>query len=233
MSNRIEPRVLVGCEFSQTTMTAFLDHGYDAYSCDLLPCEGDYPERHFQCDVTDVMELEWDLSIIAHPPCTRLTNSGVRWLKKAPKNPPADSTPEQREAWPSLTEEEKLEIMWLHLDQGAALFSHFLNADCPLICIENPVMHKHAKERIENYREFSQSVQPWQFGHDETKRTCFWLKGLPTLVPDVTEKPATVSNRVHELPPSADRWKLRSQFFSGIAEAMVKQWAPILDARAA
>lgn len=227
--NRIEPRVLIGCEFRQTTMSAFMDAGFDTYSCDILPCEGPYPDRHFQCDVQDVLTMEWDLIILAHPPCTRLCNSGVRWLDGPPKNPPADSTPEQAAAWPTLDHESKKSIMWQHLEQGAELFGLFLNADCPYICIENPVMHKHAKARITNYVEFSQSVQPWQYGHDETKRTCFWLKGLPNLVPDVDTKPETVNNRVHSLGPSADRWKERSKFFSGIANAMVKQWGPILD----
>ena len=229
-SNRKEPRVLIGCEFSQTTMSAFMDAGFDTFSCDILACEGPYPERHFQCDVRDVLDLDWDLMIVAHPPCTRLCNSGVRWLDGPPTNPPADSTPEQAAVWSTLDHESKKAIMWQHLDQGAELFSTFLNAQAPYICIENPVMHKHAKARITNYVEFSQSVQPWQYGHDETKRTCFWLKGLPDLVPNVTVKPEQVSNRVHSLGPSADRWKQRSKFFSGIANAMVKQWAPILEA---
>jgi hypothetical protein len=228
-SNRAEPRILIGCEFSQTVLTAFIDRGFDVYSCDLLPCEGPYPERHYQCDIRSIMDDNWDLIIIAHPPCTRLTNSGVRWLSKPATNPVADCTPEEREQWPTLSDDQKLAITWKHLDDGAKLFSDLWNADCPRICLENPVMHKHAKERIENYQEFAQSVQPWQFGHNETKRTCFWLKGLPVLTPDVTEKPDGCIARVHSLPPSKDRWKLRSAFFSGIANAMADQWGPLID----
>lgn len=231
--NRREPRILIGCEFSQTVMSAWFDRGFDVYSCDLLPCEGDYPERHYQCDIREILDgvdgEKWDLIIIAHPPCTRLTNSGVRWLSKPATNPVADCTDAEREAWPTLSDDEKLAITWKHLDDGAALFSDLWNADCPRIVLENPVMHKHAKARIKNYVEFAQSVQPWQFGHNETKRTCFWIKGLPNLVPDTTVKPDNVEARVHSLPPSKDRWKLRSAFFSGIADAMALQWGPIIE----
>ena len=227
--NRSEARVLVACEFSQTTMSAFLGLGYDAYSCDLLECEGPHPDRHYQCDIKEIMKMQWDLIIVAHPPCTRLCNSGVRWYTNPPKNPPADSTPQQIEDWPQLGKKQRLDIMWLHLDQGAELFSFFLNNDCPLICIENPVMHGHAKERIVNYKAQSQSFQPWQFGHNETKRICFWLKGLPDLAPLVTKKPKELSNRVHSASPGPNRWKERSKFYSGVASEMARQWAPILD----
>ena len=102
--------------------------------------------------------------MVAHPPCTRLCSSGVRWLSK----PPPGKT---------------VQDMRRELSEGANLFSAFWNAPIERICVENPVMHKHAKALIVNYREFSQSVQPWQFGHGETKRTCFWLRNLYLLQP--------------------------------------------------
>jgi len=112
--------------------------------------------------------------------------------------------------------------MWCELDEGAALFSDFWNAPIERVCVENPVMHRHAKERIVNYAEPAQSVQPWQFGHGETKRTCFWLKNLPPLVP--TNIVAGREPRVHHASPGPNRWKERSRFFSGIAGAMADQW---------
>ena len=142
--------------------------------------------------------------MVAHPPCTRLCNSGVRWLSV----PPAGKT---------------LAQMWAELEEGAALFSAFWNAPIDRICVENPVMHRHAKERIENYAEPSQSVQPWQFGHGETKRTCFWLKNLPPLTP--TDIVSGREQRVFKMPPGPNRWKERSRFFPGIADAMAAQWS--------
>ncbi|MGE4043407.1 MAG: hypothetical protein AB7F35_01040 [Acetobacteraceae bacterium] len=127
----------------------------------------------------------------------------MRWLSE----PPPGKTAEQ---------------MWQELDEGAALFSDFWNAPIDRICIENPVMHRHAKSRIANYQDFAQSIQPWQFGHGETKRTCFWLKNLPPLQP--TNVVEGRENRVHRMPPSKDRWRERSRFFSGVAEAMADQW---------
>jgi hypothetical protein len=112
--------------------------------------------------------------------------------------------------------------MWAELDEGAELFSAFLNAPIDRVAIENPVMHRHAKQRIKGYREFSQSVQPWQFGHPEVKRTCFWLKNLPALQP--TNIVAGREPRVHHATPGPNRWKERSRFYPGIASAMADQW---------
>lgn len=198
-------RVLVACEFSGTVRNAFLDRGHDAWSCDLLPAE-DRSNRHITGDARELLNDGWDLLMVAHPPCTRLCNSGVRWLS----SPPPGKTKEQ---------------MWAELDEGAALFSAFWNAPIERICIENPVMHRHAKERIENYQEFTQSVQPWQFGHGEVKRTCFWLKNLPPLVP--TNVVDGREARVHRMPPGPQRWAERSRFFKGIAEAMADQWGSL------
>lgn len=195
-------RVLVACEFSGTVRNAFLARGHDAWSCDLLSSE-DGSNRHITGDARDHLNDGWDLLMVAHPPCTRLCNSGVRWLASPP---------------PGRTEAE----MWAELDEGAALFSDFWNAPIERICVENPVMHRHAKERIRNYAPPAQSVQPWQFGHGETKRTCLWLKNLPPLVP--THIVEGREARVHLASPSPDRWKERSRFFPGIAAAMADQW---------
>jgi hypothetical protein len=112
--------------------------------------------------------------------------------------------------------------MQADLEEGAALFSAFWNAPIERIAVENPVMHRHAKALIEGYQEPAQSVQPWQFGHGETKRTCLWLKNLPPLVP--TNIVSGREARVHRMPPGPDRWKERSRSFTGIAEAMADQW---------
>ncbi len=203
-------RVLIGCETSGIVRRAFLDRGHDAWSCDLLPAD-DRSNRHMQCDVRDVLDMGWDLLAVMHPPCTRLCNSGVRWLT----TPPAGRT---------------LDEMWRELDEGAALFSACWNAPIPRVAIENPVMHRHAKERIENYLPFAQSVQPWQFATDpdgpdnERKRTCLWLRGLPKLKPTGTLDGSTARDSVHKATPGPDRWKQRSKIFPGLAAAVADQW---------
>ena len=196
-------RKLIGCETSGVVREAFIDQGHDAWSCDVLP--SDVPtNKHIQDDVLNVLRSDsWDMLMVAHPPCTRLCNSGVRWLSKPPPN-------------------KTLKQMWNELEDGAKLFSELLNADVPRIAVENPVMHKHEKQRIENYQPFSQSIQPWQFGHGETKATCLWRTGLPPLTP--TNVVEGREARVHKMTPSADRWKLRSATFRGIAAAMADQW---------
>ena len=194
-------KVLVACEFSGTVRRAFAARGHDAWSCDLLPAE-DRSNKHIVGDARDLLSYGWDL-MVAHPPCTRLCNSGVRWLSA----PPAGRT---------------LAEMWADLDEGAALFSAFWNAPIERIAVENPVMHRHAKARIVNYAEPAQSIQPWQFGHGEVKRTCLWLRNLPPLRP--TQIVDGRTPRVHHMSPGPDRWRERSRFFSGIAEAMADQW---------
>ena len=209
-------KILIGCETSGVVREAFLNMGHDAWSCDILP--SDIPtNRHIIGDVLDVIASDtWDMLMVAHPPCTRLCNSGVRWLHKAP---------------PGKT----LKQMWSELDEGTDLFSKLLNADIPHIAIENPVMHKHAKARITGYQDFAQSVQPWQFGINEMgsdnvkKRTCLWLKNLPNLVPTGTLDGTSARSDVHNAPPGPDRWKFRSKFFEGIANAMAEQWTPHIE----
>lgn len=196
-------RVLVGCETSGIVRRAFAARDHDVWSCDLLPAE-DGSNRHIVGDVRDVLGDGWDLLAVMHPPCTRLCNSGVRWLSA----PPPGKTADQMQA---------------ELREGADLFSACWNAPIERIAVENPVMHRHAKALIRNYQAPAQSVQPWQFGHGETKRTCLWLKNLPPLVP--TNIVEGREARVHRMPPSPDRWKERSRFYLGIAAAMADQWS--------
>ena len=194
-------RVLVACEYSGTVRDAFIRAGHYAASCDLLPSDSPLGD-HYQCNVMDIINNDWDL-MIAHPPCTYLTNSGVCWLHKDPSR-------------------------WALLDEGAAFFKSLLEAPIPMKCIENPIQHKYAKERIG--RKQNQVVQPWMFGHMEQKATCLWLEGLPLLEPtdnvkaQMLELPKRERERLHYLPPSKDRWKLRSATYKGIAEAMAQQW---------
>lgn len=204
-------KILIGCETSGIVREAFLEAGHDAWSCDILP--SDVPtNRHFQADVRDVIrDYEWDMLFVAHPPCTRLCNSGVRWLTKPP---------------PGRT----LMQMWKELDEGAELFGDVWNADIPHVAVENPVMHKYAKARIRNFVPHSQSIQPWEFetndaGDDNVKkRTCLWLRNLPKLNPTGSLDGSSARAEVHNAPPSKDRWKIRSRFYRGIANAMANQW---------
>ncbi|RWP29890.1 hypothetical protein [Mesorhizobium sp.] len=204
-------RVLVACEFSGTVRNAFLARGHDAWSCDLLPSE-DGSNRHIRGDARDLLHDGWDLLMVAHPPCTRLCNSGVRWLTK----PPKDKTLDQMRA---------------ELDEGAALFSTFWNAPIERICIENPIMHSHAKERIVGYEKPAQIVQPWWFGEPQFKATGLYLKRLPPLVAtDKLTPPASGTaehknwSKVHRASPGPNRGHERSRFFPGLADAMADQW---------
>ncbi len=185
-------RVLVACEFSGTVREAFRQKGHEAWSCDLLPTE--IEGNHIEGDVLKILNDGWDL-MIAHPPCTYLCNSGVSWLHKDVGR------------WPKLFE-------------GAEFFKALLNSSIPRIAIENPVMHKYSKSIIGIKQ--SQIIQPWQFGHGETKATCLWLKNLPNLTS--TNIVDGRESRVHSLPPSPDRWKIRSKTYHGIADAMAAQW---------
>lgn len=201
-------KVLVACEFSGTVRDAFIRRGHDAMSCDLLPTES--PGPHYQGDVYDILEDGWDL-MVAHPPCTYLASSGLHWNKRIPG----------RE---ELTHEAMLFVFNL---MGEGFVSHGI----PRIALENPI------GRISSaFRKPDQIIQPWMFGHPESKSTCLWLKGLPPLEPtDVLPLPQggrwanqTPSGQ-NKLGPSADRWKLRSVTYKGIAEAMADQWGSIQD----
>lgn len=227
-------RVLIACEFTGTVRREFDKLGHDVWSVDLRPAD-DRSNRHIVGDVREVLNWGWDLLIVAHPPCTRLCNSGVRWIDdpSAMKNLGEDFTDAERAEWPGMSLEAKRALMQVKLRAGAALFSDLWNAPVKRVAVENPVMHKHAKALIRNYQEFAQSVQPWEFGDWERKRTCLWLRGLPPLKPlyrseaeagaalGMTGRPA---DRVHSMSPGADRGKERSRFFPSIARAMAEQW---------
>ena len=185
-------KILIACEYSGRVRDAFIKQGHTAMSCDLLPTDSEGP--HYQGDVFDIINDGWDL-MVAHPPCTYLSNSGVSWLYK------------QAGRWDKMRE-------------GAAFFKKLLDADIPKIAIENPIMHKYSVEIIG--RRQDQVIQPWMFGHGETKATCLWLKNLPELIP--TNIVSGRVQRLHLLPPSPDRWKLRSTTYQGIADAMAEQW---------
>lgn len=191
-------RVLVGCEFSGTVRDAFAALGHDAWSCDLLPTEK--PGNHIVGNVLDVIGDGWDLAIF-HPPCTYLCNSGVLWLYGVSGN-------------------EINNERWESMQDACRLFSALLHCRIPRVAVENPVMHGHAQRIIS--KSFSQSIQPWQFGHGETKRTCLWLRNLPRL------KPTNIVDgrepKIHYASPSEDRWKIRSLTYPGIAQAMAQQW---------
>lgn len=203
-------RVLIGCETSGVFRRAFAALGHEAFSCDLLPAD-DGSNRHIVGDVRDHLGDGWDLLAVLHPPCTRLCNSGVRWLKKPP---------------PGRT----LAEMWAELDEGAALFAACWSAPIPRRAVENPVMHRYARERIPGLIK-PQIVQPWWFGDPAFKATGWYLAGLPKLTPTARltpPRPGTPEHRawsaIHRAPPGPDRWKVRSKSWPGMAAAAAAQW---------
>jgi hypothetical protein len=196
-------KILVACEYSGTVRDAFIAKGHDAVSCDLLPSDAPLNGPHYEGSVFDIINDGWDM-LIGHPPCTYLTNSGVSWLHRRPER-------------------------WAQLEDGAAFFKALWNAPIKRIGLENPIMHKYAIERTGAGKQ-SQVIQPWMFGHMEKKGTGLWLKNLPllkattNLLDETNKLPMKEQQRIHMLPPSADRWKLRSTTFKGIAAAMADQW---------
>lgn len=223
-------RVLIGCETSGKMRRAFDALGHDAWSCDLLPAD-DGSNRHIVGDVRDLLNDGWDLLAVMHPPCTRLCNSGVRWLTEPPTNLNETYSPAERAAYRALSRDDRLAFMWQELDKGAALFSDCWNAPIERVAVENPVMHHHAKSRIRNYEPPAQTVQPWWFGDEAFKATSFYLRGLPNLVATNRLTPPKAGtdehkrwSKIHRAPPGADRWKIRSETFDGIAAACALQW---------
>ena len=190
-------KVLVACEYSGVVRDAFLALGHDAWSCDLLPTES--PGPHYKGDVRDILDRGWDL-MIAHPPCTYLSNAGARFLY--PKG--------------------KLNRARLKLGmEGRGFFMLLWNADIPRIAVENPTPSK-----VYNLPPYTQVIQPYEFGHPVQKRTCLWLKGLPPLKPTkIVDNPQS-----SKIPGNwfnkggKDRQKNRAKTFEGIAKAMAKQW---------
>lgn len=211
-------KVLVACEESQVVCNAFRAKGHEAYSCDILPTRGAHPEWHIHDDALKHLGDGWDL-LIAHPDCTYLANSGVSHLYNKDKTINTDR--------------------WNKMKQGAEFFRKFYFSDVhygiPRICVENPIMHGYAKSEI-GIRFFQskypnmQVVQPWMFGHPEQKATCLWLVNLPPLKETNNVKqemkllPDNKRQRLHYLPPSESRKRIRSRTFDGLAEAMADQW---------
>lgn len=193
-------KILIACEYSGRVRDAFRAKGHDAVSCDILPT--DVPGPHIQGDVLEVLGDGWDM-MIAHPPCTRLANSGVRWLHE--RN------------------------LWDELDEAVEFYKAIRNAPIPKKCIENPVMHKYAKERLGEIPR--QVVQPHWFGEPMFKATGYELIGLPELKRthwmDIPEKGTEEYKQwswVHRCPPGPNRWKIRSTTPQGIANAFAEQW---------
>jgi hypothetical protein len=193
-------RVLVACEYSGAVRDAFLRAGHYAASCDILPSESPLGD-HYQCSVLDILDHGWDL-MIAHPPCTYLSVSGMHWTTRGLRDP-------------QLTED------------ALAFVKLLMDAPIEHIAIENPVSV--ISSRI---RKPDQIIQPWWFGHDASKKTCLWLKNLPLLTPTnmlpgdaKTRRGNQTASGQNKLPPSKDRWKIRSATYQGIADAMAAQWS--------
>lgn len=204
-------RVLVACEESQAVCKAFRALGHEAYSCDIVPCSGGHPEWHIQADALELLKMKWDL-LIAHPPCTYLSNAGARHLWKGHQL--------NRERYAKGLE-------------AKAFFLRFLGADCPRIAVENPV-----PSRIYELPPYTQTIQPYEYGHPYTKRTCLWLKGLPPLQPtDIVEPVAAwcpsgsyshKHGEQHRGMFTTDRARNRAKTFPGIAAAMAEQWGGMI-----
>jgi hypothetical protein len=193
-------RILVACEESQTVTKAFRAAGHEAYSCDLQECSGGHPEWHIVGDAKHLAYAGvWDM-MIAHPPCTYLSNAGARWLY--PKG----------------------ELNYNRVAKGLTAKEFFMDLwEAPIekICIENPTPSK-----IFGLPEHSQVIQPFEYGHPYKKRTLLWLKGLeqlePTNIVDVAQSTKVAGNWFNK--GGKDRQKNRSKTFEGIAEAMAQQW---------
>ncbi len=211
--------ILVACEESQRVCEAFRKRGGKAYSCDIMECSGGHPEWHIMQDVIPLLngrcsfktmdgvehsiDGKWDL-IIAHPPCTYLSNAGARFLY--PKG---------------VLNEERLAKGMIAKD----FFMHFYNADCDRIAIENPIPSK-----VYGLPPYTQTIQPWMFGHPVQKKTCLWLNGLPELQPTniVEERQSTKIPGNWFNSGGKERQKNRAKTFPGIAKAMAEQWMPLL-----
>lgn len=222
----MSPKILIACEESQTVCKAFRNKGFEAYSCDIQEPSGGHPEWHILGDaliplrsgIVTTMDGKahdvgtWDL-LIAHPPCTYLSNAGARHLWKG--------------------HELQSDRVMLGI-QGRDLFMRFWWADIPLICVENPVPSK-----VFCLPQYTQAIQPYQFGHPYTKKTCLWLKGLPPLESTNVVEPAATwcpsgsysrkHGEQHKGMFTTDRAKNRAKTFPGVADAMVEQWGPLLQ----
>ncbi|MGI6227326.1 MAG: hypothetical protein ACOYJ1_13835 [Peptococcales bacterium] len=203
-------KILVACEESQAVTKEFRRLGHEAYSCDIEPCSGGYPEWHLQQDVTELLNQKWDM-ILAFPPCTYLTVTGNRWFNVQRYGEKAIQRIKDRK-------------------EAIKFFMMFANADCEKVVIENPVGIMSTE-----WRKPDQIIQPYEFGDPYEKKTCLWIKGLPKLIPvnQVEPPPRTQFESGKSMPtwyaeawklPKEERAKLRSKTFPGIAQAMAKQW---------
>ena len=187
-------KVLIACEFSGIVREAFKAKGHDAWSCDLLDTE--IPGQHIKGDFRSIIQDTWDF-VGYHYECRVMANSGVRWLYEIPGR-------------------------WQELDEACEIFNITISDTRPGYS-ENPIQHKHARERI--LRNYDQIIHPWQYGHTTKKATCLWLNGeIMKLSPTKIIPPELRTDEIHREPPGPDRWKNRSRTFQGIAEAMATQW---------
>jgi len=200
-------KILVACEESQAVTIELRKLGHEAYSCDIEPCSGGHPEWHLQQDVLPLLNGN----------CTFITEDGTphttysRWQMII--------------AFPPCTHLASSGARWFlekqadgRQQRGVDFFMKFTNIDCPRVAIENPI-----GAMSTYYKNPDQIIQPWQYGHGETKATCLWLKGLPLLQP--TNIVDGRAHRVHRMPPGPERAKARSRTYLGIAKAMAEQWA--------
>ena len=205
---RLSVRVLIACEESQAVCIEMRRLGHEAYSCDLQPCSGGHPEWHLQCDALELLKMRWDL-IVAHPPCTYMANSGAVRMRVG-----------------GVIQTERFEKAM----KAREFFMRFYECDCPHVAIENPTPMK-----LIGLPQYDQVIQPYEYGHPYSKRTCLWLKGLPPLMPtDLMAfhepyvnggcKDAHGNYRRFQGRKERDA-KTRSKTFPGIARAMAEQWA--------
>ena len=194
-------KILLACEESQAVCIEMRKKGHEAFSCDILPCSGGYPEWHIQGDVLKHLDDGWDM-MIAFPTCTYLTVSANKWYKDQPARKSGVLVgAERREA----------------RENAIDFFMKLYDCNIPKVAIENPIGVISSR-----FRKPDQVLQPWMFGHGETKATCLWLRNLPELLP--TNIVTGRDQKLHLLPPTKDRAMLRSKTFLGIAKAMADQW---------
>jgi hypothetical protein len=223
-------KILIACEESQAITKEFRSLGYEAFSCDLLPCSGGHPEWHIQGDVFEVIDQGWDL-MIAHPPCTYLSQSGTQWYyHPEDKHLPID----QRRPHPRYPNRES------DRQNAIEFVIKLYESSVPRIAIENPIGSLSTAWRKPN-----QIVQPWMFGDEANKGTCLWLKNLPLLTPtdivgkgeffEFTDKngklkrqPMWYYKALSQAKTPAERRTLRSKTFQGMAKAIANQWSKVL-----
>ena len=210
-------KILVACEYSGTVRDTLTKKGHDVTSCDILPT--DVPGKHYQGDVTDILNDGWDM-MIGHPPCTFLTVTGNKWFYH-----PDDKELPLDERRPN----PKFPNRRADREEGVDFFMLLANAPIDKICIENPVGIMSTR-----WRKPEQIIQPYEYGHTEAKKTCLWLKNLPNLVPTKIVEPEYVTFKSGKRMakwycdaaslPKQERMKLRSKTFQGIADAIADQW---------